>query len=437
MSFDTIYKGSTIVTHNKTYISDIAVKDGKIMKIGNLSEEEASQIIDITDLHILPGVIDTQVHFREPGGEYKEDLSSGTKAAVLGGVTGIFEMPNTDPSTTNEAALLDKFSRARGRLHCDYAFYVGGTEDNYVELPNLEKIPGCCGVKVFMGLSTGTLLVSGDKELDRILSNINNRASFHSEDQDLLEERKKYRIKGDTNSHEIWRNDEQCFKATKRIVKIARKNKKNIHILHVSTGQEIEFLAKNKDIASVEITPQHLTLNAPDCYNNLGNYAQMNPPIRSLEHQEKLWEGIRNGTADIIGSDHAPHSRDEKEVEYPDSPSGMPGVQTLVPIMLNHVNNEKLTLQRFVELTSYNPSRLFKIRGKGQIEIGYDADFTVIDINRERVITNDWIASKCGWTPYNNMKVKGWPVMTIIRDNIVMKDDIVFDPLGEPMSFVR
>jgi len=437
MSFDTIYKGSTIVTHNKTYTSDIAVKNGKIVKIGNLSEEEASQIIELTNFHLLPGVIDTQVHFREPGGEHKEDLSSGTKAAVLGGVTGIFEMPNTDPSTTNEVALLDKFTRAKGRLHCDYAFYVGGTEDNYEELPNLEKIPGCCGVKVFMGLSTGTLLVSGDKELDRILSNINNRASFHSEDQNLLEERKKYQIKGDTNSHEIWRNDEQCFKATKRIVKIARKNKKYIHILHVSTGQEIEFLAKNKDIASVEITPQHLTLNAPDCYNNLGNYAQMNPPIRSLEHQEKLWKGISNGTADIIGSDHAPHSRDEKEVEYPGSPSGMPGVQTLVPIMLNHVNNGKLTLQRFVELTSFNPSRLFKIKEKGQIAIGYDADFTIIDMSKERVITNDWIASKCGWTPYNNMKVKGWPVMTIIRDNIVMKDDIVFNPLGEPMSFVR
>ena len=437
MSFDTIYKGSSIVTHNKTYISDIAVKDGKIAKIGNLSEEASNQTIDLTNFYLLPGVIDTQVHFREPGGEHKEDLSSGTKAAVLGGVTGIFEMPNTDPSTTNEAALLDKFNRAKGRLHCDYAFYVGGTEDNYTELPNLEKIPGCCGVKVFMGLSTGTLLVSGDKELDRILSKINNRASFHSEDQDLLEERKKYQIKGDTNSHEVWRNDEQCFKATKRIVNIARKNKKNIHILHVSTGQEIEFLSKNKDIASVEITPQHLTLNAPDCYNSLGNYAQMNPPIRSLDHQKILWNGIKNGTADIIGSDHAPHSRSEKEVEYPSSPSGMPGVQTLVPVMLNHVNNGKLTLQRFVELTSYNPSKLFKIKEKGQIEIGYDADFTIVDMSKERVITDDWIASKCGWTPYNNMKVKGWPIMTIIRDNIVMKDDIVFDPLGEPMSFVR
>ena len=437
MSFDTIYKGSTIVTHNKTYISDIAVKDGKIVKIGNLSEEEASQIIDLTNLHLLPGVIDTQVHFREPGLEYKEDLNSGTKGAVLGGITGVFEMPNTNPATTNENALREKLRRAEGRLFCDYAFYAGGTEENYRELPELENIPGCCGVKVFMGLSVGSLLVTDESDLNNIVSSINNRASFHCEDQDLLEERIGFQIAGNINSHEVWRNDEQCFKATKRIVSIARKNKKNIHILHVSTGQEIEFLSKNKDVASVEITPQHLTLNAPDCYDNLGSYAQMNPPIRDLSHQNKLWEGVNNGTADIIGSDHAPHTIEEKEKEYPNSPSGMPGVQTLVPIMLNHVNNGKLKLERFVELTSYNPSELFKIKEKGKIAIGYDADFTIVDMNKERVITNDWIASKCGWTPYNNMKVKGWPIMTIIRDNIVMKNDIVFDPLGKPMSFVR
>ncbi len=437
MSFDTIYKGSTIVTHNKTYVSDIAVRDGKIVEIGDFLKSDAKEIIDLKDLHLLPGVIDTQVHFREPGGEHKEDLSSGTKAAVLGGVTGVFEMPNTEPSTTNEAALMDKFSRAKGRLHCDYAFYVGGTPDNYLELPDLEKIEGCCGVKVFMGLSTGTLLVSGDEDLDKILSKINNRASFHCEDQDLLEQRKKFQIKGDTNSHEVWRNDEQCLKATQRIVNIARKNKKNIHILHVSSGQEIEFLSKNKDIASVEITPQHLTLSAPDCYNSMGNYAQMNPPIRNLDHQNKLWDGITNGTADIIGSDHAPHSREEKDVDYPNSPSGMPGVQTLVPVMLNHVNNGKLTLQRFVELTSFNPTNLFKIKGKGQIKIGFDADFTIVDMNKERKITNDWILSKCGWTPYNGMDIKGWPVMTVIRNNIVMREDVITDPLGKPMKFVR
>lgn len=436
MSFDTIFKNANITTEDKNFSADIGVKDGVISEIGNLNDN-AETILNLKNLDLIPGVIDTQVHFREPGATHKEDLKSGTKAAILGGVTGIFEMPNTDPSTTNLEALLDKFRRAKDRSYCDYAFYVGGTEDNSKDLPNLEKVDGCCGVKVFMGLSTGSLLVSGDDDLSKIMAEINSRASFHSEDQGHLEERKKFQVQGDTNSHEIWRNDEQCFIATKRIVQIARKYNKNIHILHVSTGQEVEFLANNKDIASVEITPQHLTLSAPDCYNELGNYAQMNPPIRDKSHQDKLWNAIGNGVADIIGSDHAPHSREEKDQVYPNSPSGMPGVQTLVPIMLNHVNNKKLSLKRFVQLTSANPARLFKIKNKGSIDIGNDADFTIIDIQKERVIENSWIASKCGWTPYDGMKVKGWPVMTVIRGNIVMKEDELFDPIGQPMQFIR
>ena len=436
MPFDIIFKNANITDEIKSYISDIGVKDGIISEIGNLNDD-AETILNIENLELIPGVIDTQVHFREPGATHKEDLKSGTKAAILGGVTGIFEMPNTDPSTTNLEALLDKFKRAKDRSYCDYAFYVGGTEDNSKDLPDLEKVDGCCGVKVFMGLSTGSLLVSGDDDLSKIMAEINSRASFHSEDQSHLEERKKFQVQGDTNSHEIWRNDEQCFIATKRIVQIARKYNKNIHILHVSTGQEVEFLANNKDIASVEITPQHLTLSAPDCYNELGNYAQMNPPIRDKSHQEKLWNAIGNGVADIIGSDHAPHSREEKDQIYPNSPSGMPGVQTLVPIMLNHVNNKKLSLNRFVQLTSANPARLFGIKNKGFIEVGNDADFTVIDLNKERVIENNWIASKCGWTPYNGMKIKGWPIMTVIRGNIVMREDELSGPIGQPMLFNR
>ena len=436
MPFDIIFKNANITDESKSYTSDIGVKDGIISEIGNLNDD-AETILNIENLELIPGVIDTQVHFREPGATHKEDLKSGTKAAILGGVTGIFEMPNTDPSTTNLEALLDKFKRAKDRSYCDYAFYVGGTEDNSKDLPDLEKVDGCCGVKVFMGLSTGSLLVSGDDDLSKIMAEINSRASFHSEDQSHLEERKKFQVQGDTNSHEIWRNDEQCFIATKRIVQIARKYNKNIHILHVSTGQEVEFLANNKDIASVEITPQHLTLSAPDCYNELGNYAQMNPPIRDKSHQEKLWNAIGNGVADIIGSDHAPHSREEKDQIYPNSPSGMPGVQTLVPIMLNHVNNKKLSLNRFVQLTSANPARLFGIKNKGFIEVGNDADFTVIDLNKERVIENNWIVSKCGWTPYDGMKIKGWPVMTVIRGNIVMKEDELSDPIGQPMQFNR
>ena len=437
MVFDTIYTGSQVTTHKETFFSDIGVKDGKIIQIGNLSEFTSKKTVNLKGLHLIPGVIDSQVHFREPGLEHKEDLSSGTKSAVMGGITGVFEMPNTNPSTTTEEAILDKLNRAKNRAYCDYAFYAGGTDGNSSDLPDLENIDGCCGVKVFMGASTGSLLVANDDGLDKILSKINHRASFHCEDQSRLEERVDFQEIGNVKSHEIWRDELSCLTATKRLINLAKKYNKKVHVLHVTTEEEIDFLSNNKDIASVEITPQHLTLSSPDCYDDLGTYAQMNPPIRSGRHQKKLWEAIRSGVADIIGSDHAPHTKEEKNNPYPQSPSGMPGVQTLVPVMLNHVNNGKLTLERFIELTSYNPSNLFKIKGKGRIEIGFDADFTIIDMSKETTITNDWIVSKCGWTPYNGMSIKGWPVMTIIRDNMVMKDGEIIEPLGKPMSFSR
>ncbi len=437
MSFDIIFKDAQIVTHTKRFNGDIAVKDEKIVEIGDLKESEAKENIDLKGLCLIPGVIDTQVHFREPGLEHKEDLYTGTKSAILGGITGVFEMPNTDPSTTDEDALMDKFNRASNRAFCDYAFYAGGTEDNADNLPSYEKINGCCGVKVFMGASTGSLLVAKEEDLDKIVSKINYRASFHCEDQSRLLEREKFQEEGKVHTHEIWRDKLSSLIATQKLVSIAEKYNKKVHVLHVTTEEEINFLSEHKKNASVEITPQHLTLHSPDCYDRLGSYAQMNPPIRSKKHQDRLWEAINEGIADIIGSDHAPHTKEEKNKNYPLSPSGMPGVQTLVPVMLNHITNGKLSLERFIELTSYNPSILFGIKNKGRIEIGCDADFTVIDLSMKKKITNDWIASKCGWTPYEGMSIKGWPVMTIIRGHLVMNEGKIIDPIGKPMSFER
>jgi dihydroorotase len=332
---------------------------------------------------------------------------------------------------------MDKFNRASNRAFCDYAFYAGGTEDNADNLPSYEKINGCCGVKVFMGASTGSLLVAKEEDLDKIVSKINYRASFHCEDQSRLLEREKFQEEGKVHTHEIWRDKLSSLIATQKLVSIAEKYNKKVHVLHVTTEEEINFLSEHKKNVSVEITPQHLTLHSPDCYDRLGSYAQMNPPIRSKKHQDRLWEAINEGIADIIGSDHAPHTKEEKNKNYPLSPSGMPGVQTLVPVMLNHVAKGKLSLERFIELTSYNPSVLFGIKNKGRIEIGCDADFTVIDLSMKKKITNDWIASKCGWTPYEGMSIKGWPVMTIIRGHLVMNEGKIIDPIGKPMSFER
>jgi dihydroorotase len=435
---DLILKGATVVNHDGEGARDIGVRDGKIARIGSLGRASAGESIDCTGLHILPGVIDTQVHFREPGATHKEDLETGSCAAVLGGVTAVFEMPNTNPLTTSADMLSDKLARARGRMHCDYAFFMGGTRENTKDLPELELLPGCAGVKVFMGSSTGTLLVEDDDGVRDILKVIRRRASFHSEDEFRLRERKDHQVAGDPRSHPVWRDEITAFECTRRLVTLARETGKRVHVLHVTTKQEMAYLKEHKDVASVEVTPQHLTLEAPDAYERLGTYAQQNPPVRGAAHREALWEALSQGVVDVIGSDHAPHTREEKDKGYPNTPSGMPGVQTLVPIMLDHVHAGHLTLARFVDLTSAGPQRLFGIANKGRIAVGYDADLTVIDLKHRETITDKWIASRAGWTPFNGKSVTGWPVGTVLRGRRVMWEGEVLAPgEGEAVRFLE
>ncbi|AEQ50602.1 dihydroorotase [Pelagibacterium halotolerans] len=435
--FDTIFRGGTLVNHDGIGSADIGIIKGRIAAIGSLLSDTADNDVDCIGLTILPGVIDTQVHFREPGLDHKEDLQTGSLSAVMGGVTGVFEMPNTNPLTTTRETFEDKIARATNRMHCDFAFYIGGTRENVAQLPELERLPGCAGVKVFMGSSTGSLLVADDDGVEAILSAISRRAAFHSEDEYRLEDRKGFRVEGDPSSHPVWRDPQAALQCTERLVKIARKTGKRIHVLHISTKEEITFLADHKDVASVEVTPHHLTLDET-AYTRLGTYAQMNPPVRDAEHREGIWQGVANGVADILGSDHAPHTREEKEKPYPSSPSGMTGVQTLVPIMLDHVNAGRLSLQRFVDMTSHGPNRLFNLACKGRVAVGYDADLTIVDMNRTETITNDWVASKAGWTPYDGVSVKGWPVGTVIRGNRVMWDGELLTPAqGQPIRFME
>jgi dihydroorotase len=417
-------------------VRDVGISNGRIAVIGSIDSQRGGEVIDARGLHILPGVIDTQVHFREPGLEHKEDLETGSRAAVLGGVTAVFEMPNTKPLTTSAQTLADKVFRARHRMFCDFSFYVGGTRENVDDIHALERLEGSAGIKVFTGSSTGDLLVDDEASLDRIIAKISRRAAFHAEDEARLKERMGLRREGDPSSHPEWRDEQAALIATTRLVRLAEKHKKRIHVLHISTAAEMVFLATHKDWASVEVTPNHLTLVAPECYRELGAYAQMNPPVRDDSHRQALWDGIASGVVDVLGSDHAPHTREEKDSPYPASHSGMTGVQTLVPIMLDHVNAGRLTLERFVDLTSHGPQRLFGIRGKGRIAAGYDADLTIVDLQRTQTITNDHIASRCGWTPYHGRKVKGWPIGTIVRGAKVMWDgEIAPTASGEPVSF--
>jgi dihydroorotase len=434
-TFDLILRGGTVVNHDGVGVRDIAVRDGRIAALGDLSAASAGEVIDAADLTILPGVIDTQVHFREPGGEHKEDLESGSLAAVMGGVTAVFEMPNTNPTTTSAAALADKLDRARGRMHCDHAFWVGGTVENAGDIPDLERLPGAAGIKVFMGSSTGDLLVSDDAGVRAILSQTRRRAAFHAEDEFRLQKRLGERRAGDPASHAVWRDAEAALSATRRLVQIARETGASIHVLHVSTGDETRFLGAHKDIASVEVTPQHLTFCADD-YRRLGTLLQMNPPVRDAAHRAAIWAGVTDGTADILGSDHAPHTLEEKARPYPQSPSGMPGVQTLAPVMLSHVAHGRMSLQRFVDMTSAGPARLFGIAGKGRIAVGYDADFTIVDLKRKATVENAGIVSRCGWTPYDGMNVTGWPMGTIVRGRAIMwEGELVAPGEGRPIRF--
>jgi dihydroorotase len=432
---------SLIIINGSCYIdgrltqTDIGILGNKIKKIGKI-ELNSSKVYDASGKVVLPGIIDTQTHFREPGSTDVEDLETGSRAAVLGGVTSLFEMPNTNPPTSNLVEFDKKLQLAKNRMHSNYAFYFGATPENIDQLSKLKDVEGCCGVKLFAGSSTGKLLVDKEADIEKVISNSDRIVSIHSEDEEILKMRKKFIKKGDVHSHPEWRNSECAISSTRRVVKIAERYNKKIHVLHVTTKEEVEFLAMHKKNVTFEITPQHLTLYAPDCYDKLGAYAQMNPPLRTKEHYDKLWVAIKNNIVDVLGSDHAPHSKKNKDKEYPNTPSGMPGVQTIFPVMLDHVNNGKLTLQQLIKLMCENPCKIFGIKNKGFIKEGYDADFTIADMKKEVTIKDEMIASKCGWTPFNNHKVKGFPVGTIVNGNLVMSDGkVIVESKGTPLKF--
>ena len=438
-TYDLIVRGGEVANHAGRGMADVGVIDGKIAFIGDLSQASAGETFDATGLTVLPGVIDTQVHFREPGLEWKEDLETGSRAAALGGVVAVFEMPNTNPNTTDPDTMADKLARAKDRMWTDHAFYVGGTHENADYLGELERLPGCCGVKVFMGASTGDLLIADDEGVRKVLSNVRRRATFHSEDEYRLVERRGLARTGDWTSHPEVRDAESAILSTRRLVGLAKETGARIHVLHVTTRDEMEFLRFHKDVATVEITPQHLTLAAPEAYERLGAYAQMNPPIRSQEHVDALWLwGMQQGVADVIGSDHAPHTKEEKAKPYPASPSGMPGVQTLVPLMLTHVAQGRLSLERFIDLTSAGAQRVFGTANKGRMAVSYDADLTIVDLKAKRTITHDQQASRCGWTPFDGVEATGWPMATIVRGRVVMQDgELIGAAHGRPVRFME
>lgn len=431
--YDLIVRNGTLVLPWGDMRADLAVTAGRIAAIGAAAGDEAETVLEARGLHVLPGIIDPHVHFRDSGQGHVdasgETMETGTRGAVLGGVTTIFDMPNTQPSLVDAAALATKQAHAERVAWCDVGLYVGATKGNVAALATLERGRGVCAVKVFAGSSTGDLLVEDDASIDRVLAAGTRRVAFHSEDEARLQARKPATTGAPHREHMRWRDEECAFLGTRRIVSLAERRDRQVHILHVSTEEELEWLAAHRRHATAELLVNHLSQSAPEAYDRLGGYAVMNPPIRERRHLEAAWRAVNDGRVDTIGSDHAPHPRAAKERPWPATAAGLTGVQTLLPVMLDHVAGGRLTLSRMVDLMAAGPARVYGLQGKGRIARGYDGDLTLVDLGARRRIEASWLASPCGWSPFEGMAVTGWPIATIVRGAIVMRDDTV---LGTP-----
>ncbi len=431
-----LIRGAEVVTSTGLQRADVLVQGEKISQIGDLSSSTADEILDASGLVLMPGVIDPQVHFREPGQPWKEDLESGSRAAAAGGVTAFLDMPNNDPVITTVERFQAKLAAAATKCHVDFGFFFGATPDNLDEILAAKE---ACGIKIFMGASTGSLLVHRREDLERIFASGRKLIAVHAEDEDTIRANKA--AFGDSATlmdHPRIRSVEAALKATQLAVELSKRYNRRLHILHLTTQEEAEFLAREKTpgVISTEVCPQHFLMKYPEDYERLGSLAQMNPPIRVARHGEALWKALQSGVIDCTATDHAPHTLEEKAKPYPQSPSGMPGVETLLPMMLNRVNQGLCSLSELARWMCEGPAKLYGMVGKGRIEVGYDADLVLVDMKAERKVLNGHLQTRVNWSPYDGQTVKGWPVMTLVRGNIVYQDGKVSEaPVGKPIKF--
>ncbi|MGV3618160.1 MAG: dihydroorotase [Fimbriimonas sp.] len=439
MNYDLLIRGGRLASSSGVHDGDVGIVGNRIVAIGSLGDATAAETVDARGLVVMPGVIDTQVHFREPGLEHKEDLATGTLAALYGGVTSILEMPNTNPNTTSPETLADKLERAAGRASCHYGFFVGATAENAERLAEYERLPGTPGIKVFMGSSTGSLLVGVDEELRRVLRNGVKRVPIHAEDEARNVAARKAYTGSDPRDHPHVRDAESARLATTRILRLSEETGRPVHVLHVSTADEPPLLAEAKRRGlrtTAEVTPQHLYFAAPDCYERLGTLAQMNPPVRSAEHRDGLWRALAEGVFDVFGSDHAPHTLEEKAKPYPGSPSGMPGVQTLLPVLLTFVAQGRLRLEDVVRMACENPAALYGIRGRGRLAEGAYADLAIVDPDRSYTFERSMVRSKCGWSPYEGERLTGAVEHVVLNGRVALRSgEAAGAPTGQMLEF--
>jgi dihydroorotase len=432
MSTPILIKNARCVSSNGIIQQDVLLAEGIIAKVGKIPEREGDHIIDATHLHLLPGALDPQVHFRDPGLTHKEDLRTGSMAAAAGGVTGFFDMPNTNPSTTSVSLMEARKADAATKCVVNYNFFMGATPENVDALNAVKNVPG---IKIFMGSSTGNLLVSEVEALDRIFGNGSRLIAVHAEDDGIINAQKEiYKSSRDFGHHPMVRPPEAALKATTLAVELSIKYQRRLHILHLTTSDEVAYLRihKSKGPISTEVCPQHFLFSAPQIYAKLGAYAQMNPPIRDGSHGEALWQGLQDGIIDCIATDHAPHTHEEKANPFGSAPSGMPGVETSLPLMLDRAHRGFCKVEDVVKWMCEKPVSLYKVQNKGHIKAGYDADLVLVDLEKQKTIENGKLFTKVNWSPYDGWTTTGWPVTTIVNGQIVFDEgQIVPGVLGK------
>ena len=433
MPFDMVIRGATLVRPFGLDLLDIAISDGKIEGVGDFASLDALEIVDASGLYMIAGGIDTQVHFREPGMTHKEDLATGSLAALCGGVTSFLEMPNTKPETTSPEDLAAKVDAATGRCWANFGFFFGATPSNALHLATFELLPGTPGVKIFVGSSTGDLLVDDEDDLRRVLQSGHKRVAVHSEDEARNVARKALISALPTvQEHPFLRDATSAVISTERLIRLCAETGRPVHILHISTADELPLIAaaKAKGLPiTCEITPQHLWFAAPSCYDELGTKAQMNPPLRSEEHRDALWRALEAGLFDVFGSDHAPHTLDEKGQPYPKSPSGMPGVETILPVLLTFAAQGRIRYETIAQMFCVTPAALFNIEGKGHLEVGCDADLVLFSPHEKWRVDETKLHSKCGWSPYHEAEMTGRIRSVYLGGKLAISNG---EPVGNP-----
>ena len=429
-----IRRARILLPNGEFLLGDVQICDGKIVKVAAEIVESGDREIDAIGLTLLPGVIDPQVHFREPGLEHKEDLFTASCACAKGGVTSFLEMPNTRPLTTTQAALDDKLRRAAEKCLVNYGFFIGATAEILPDLLNANPTPG---IKVFMGSMHGDLLMDDAANLEAVFAKGDRLIAVHAEDQARINQRRQeFAGVTDIAVHSQIQDNQAALLATQLAVKLSKKYQRRLHILHLSTGEEAEFLRESKPSwVTAEVTPQHLLLNT-SAYETIGSFAQMNPPLRSVRDNEILWQALLDGVIDFIATDHAPHTLAEKAQTYPNTPSGMPGVETSLPLMLTQAVEGKCTVAQVANWMSTAVAKAYKIPLKGQIAPDFDADLVLVDLEKYRPVVREEMASKCGWSPFEGWNLTGWPVVTIVGGKVVFENGkLDTNVRGEALTF--